>query len=98
LQTWIEGIEDIELAERLKDWVVRNQKSYMTTMVLPLANLEVHDIPAEILTVIHERKIVSNIMNAFYITLESAGIHMKNKHFTKLVSDIYQEQGLPMAA
>lgn len=98
LQVWIEGIEDVELAERLKDWVVRNQKSYMTTMVLPLANLEVHDIPAEILTVIHERKIVSNIMNAFYITLESAGIHMKNKHFTKLVSDIYQEQGLPMAA
>ena len=89
LQMWIDSIQDIELAIRLRDWIQANGKNYLTTMVLPVSNLEVSGMPPEIASVVHERKILSTTMNAFYIVLESAGIHMRNKHFTKLVSDSY---------
>jgi hypothetical protein len=89
LQLWIDSIEDVELAVRLRDWIRDNGKSYLTTMVLPVSNLEVSGMPIEIASVIHERKIQMTAMNAFYIVLESTGLHMRNKNFTKLVSDIY---------
>lgn len=90
LELWLNSIKDVELAVRLRDWIRNNAKTGLTTLVLPSMNLELYGIPEEIVPVIFERKIVATAMNAFYIVLESMGIFMKNRHFSKLVTDFYK--------
>jgi len=59
-----------------------------TNFILPLEAL--HDgIPKDIISAIDIRKIVSELMGGWYIWLEILGIHTRNKHHTRLISDEY---------
>lgn len=84
---WIESIEDKALAERLTGWAQRNQKLYIGTVYLPTINLMARGVPKAIAQVVDTRSLISQMLESFYLIMESLGIFIKNKKITRLFSD-----------
>lgn len=89
LKAWLERIEDRSIADKLEQWLVKNKRNYITTMILPESVVRVTGVPKEIIAGIDIRKLISDTMEPFYLVLESIGIYMKDNNLTKLVSDYY---------
>lgn len=88
LMAWIDGIEDKDLAERLRDWARRNEKTSMTTIMLPANIVMSSGVPPEIREVIDVRKIIYNTMEAYYLVLESLGYYINvDDRISNLISD-----------
>lgn len=85
---WIEGIEDKDLAERLKTWAARYDKTSMTTIMLPANIVMSSGVPPEITRIIDVRKIIYNTMEAYYLVLESLGYYINvDDRISNLISD-----------
>lgn len=91
LYEWITSIKDDGIRTRLQDWVSRNGKTSLTTIMLPETIISIHGVPEEILQVANVRKLIFGIVSPFYLILESLGIYMKDKAISKLVVDFYDE-------
>lgn len=89
LNEWLLTMEDRELAARMQAWCQRNNRSRITTFLLPDVAIQMHGIPKEILGVIGAREIILDVTKSFYLILESLGFYVLNKHSTRLVSDYY---------
>lgn len=86
---WIRSIKDVELAERLEDWMGKNNKlAGITQFLIPMDVISTKGMPEEIIQCMDIRKIVFTTMAPFYLVLETYGVYMKDKNITKLVSDI----------
>lgn len=84
---WLAGMEDRELAARMENWLTRNNKKALGTILLPDQCISSKGIPKEILDVVGVRKIVLDSTKVFYLILETLGIYLLNKKTTRLVSD-----------
>lgn len=84
---WLGGMEDRELAERMKRYLDRKGKKSITTFILPEQIIAANGIPEEIFKMIDTRKIVIGMTTVFYIILETLGIYMLNNKTTRLVMD-----------
>lgn len=89
VKDWISKIEDRELAARLEKLFIRRGEKPIKTIWIPVDILNLSGMPKEILQVMDLRKLIREIMNGFYLVLESLGIYWDNKHNTKLVMDQY---------
>jgi hypothetical protein len=89
---WLTNMSDQELANRIRQWALRNGKRTISTIVIPTPILDVMDMPEEILDAIDSRKLIKTISNPFYLVLESLGIYMMNKNNTRLVYDLFEER------
>lgn len=89
IQTWIDGIKDRPLADRLRAWFDRNGKNALKTVYLPGSVIEEHGVPEEILAVTDKRKLLMGIVSPFYLVLESLGLYMRNNQMNNMVFDIY---------
>ncbi len=84
---WLASLEDRALAQRMEDWAARQGRKDLTAFLLPEPILQMRGVPKEIVQAINKRKLIAQIMEAFYLILESLGIFMKNDNNTRLVSD-----------
>lgn len=89
ISNWLKSIEDQDLAERLKIWIIKNNKTSLKTLLLPRAITGLRGIPKEIVPVLGVRKIILDCTRVFYLILETLGIYMLDKRISKLVSDFY---------
>ena len=88
VKEWLARMEDQALAERMRNWMESNKKSAISSFSLPENILMATGIPKEIVSAINVRELTAQIMEAFYLILESLGIFMKNNDNTRLVSDV----------
>lgn len=85
---WIDNIADKDLAERLREWARRNEKTSMTTIMLPANIVTSAGVPPEIREIIDVRKIIYNTMEAYYLILESLGYYINvDDRISNLISD-----------
>lgn len=89
MKNWITNIKDRDLATRLEQWVIKNNKVGMQAMLLPQENMRLYGMPEEIAMVMDTRKIVFDMTSVFYIILETLGFYCANDNLTHLVSDKY---------
>jgi len=83
---WLDEMQDKELSERIRKWLVKNNKTHLPTFYLSTDISKSVGIPKEIQDIINIRKIIMDLCNVFYIVLESIGFYIKSGH---MVSDYY---------
>lgn len=86
---WLLAMEDQELADRLRNWLEKNNKKYFGTFFLPEQIVMSNGIPKEILETVDSRKIAYSASSVFYLIAETLGEYMLDKKLTKLISDYH---------
>lgn len=94
LTRWVNGIEDKELADRLRQWLAEKEVDSLAMMLLPPSIVAEKGVPEEIIPAIDYRGIVYSSCVAFYIVLEALGIYSVDDKKNRLLSDIYTETAL----
>ncbi len=74
----IEGNGDLAIKEKLSNFTTKNFSSGLKTIKLPKNKIDTHGIPVELIDVIDVVRSVENIMNPFYIILETLSLFRKN--------------------
>lgn len=87
VNVWIENIEDKDIAERIKTWLETNKKAGFKSLILPADIIAMRGIPKEIRPIINIRKIIMELMETFYIILESLNFYLIDDNNTRLVLD-----------
>lgn len=86
MKEWLDNMEDQVIADKLRAWNATT-KGTMAVMYLPEQVLGTTGIPKEIINAVDIRPLIAQMMEAFYLILESVGLFMKNQDNTRLVSD-----------
>lgn len=89
IQNWLKSIQDQKIKEGLTRWVEENDKADIKLFRLPMSILAETGIPEEIVPVLSIRKSVAEIMKPFYYILETCGLFLLNKNYTRLISEEY---------
>lgn len=87
MNEWLENIEDPYIKRNLIAWLEKHGKKNFTTIYLPSSIVMQNGVPKEITSVIDSRKLVSGIMEPFYLILESLGYYLNTDNAINLVSD-----------
>lgn len=88
---YLNNLEDRALAERWRDWCVRNNRDNMGSVAISgeVINM-IGQIPEEILQIVDTRKMVKTICGTFYHLMESLGIYLtERKNGVALFMDHY---------
>ena len=88
-KAWLETFEDPELKERMRSWLVRNNKTKLPTVYIPTEALDRGGIPDEILRVVDVRRMIADICNIFYLIIETLNFYFNHEGGLKLISDYY---------
>jgi len=88
-QNWLASLEDQALADRMRKWLLDNNRDKLTSMILPLPIVSSKGIPTEIMVAVNTRKIVQKATAMFYLILESLGQYFNHTDLDTLVSDYY---------
>jgi hypothetical protein len=90
VRAWVESIEDKALAQRLKDWLIQNNKTgAITSLLLPEQNLEATGMPKELISQLDMRRATLDVSKIFYLILETLGYYATNERLTHLCADYY---------
>lgn len=87
VKKWLAKMEDPAIAEKMRRWLEKRQKRDVTMLLLPRTVLTASGIPKEIICGINKRELISGLMEAFYVILESLGLYHRNKELTRMASD-----------
>lgn len=87
LKEWIDAIVDRSVADRLIAFMAERGRKGISTMYLPEPILAMKGVPVEVIPVIDVRALIFQLMEVYYLVLESVGIFMRNKNVTRLISD-----------
>jgi hypothetical protein len=83
---WLDKIEDREFANRLIEWMKKNNKVVLPSLMIPLDMVKFHGLPKEIVPIVEVRKIIKDLTNIFNLLLETLGFYIPTG---TLVSDFY---------
>ncbi len=86
---WLAKIENRALAERMRLWLDKYNKSYIGMVMLPEGIVQARGIPKELLAAVDIRNMVTDTTNVFYIIAETYGVYMKQDKMKKLFMDYY---------
>jgi len=86
---WLKSIEDKELAVRLANFLDRTGKTSISMLLLPAAQLANSGMPVEIMNVLNTRKLTFEILESFYLILESLGVYQIDGKMVRLVQDVF---------
>lgn len=86
LKAWLDAMPDRDLAQRMQNYLQRNEKTSITTFNLPAEILISRGIPAEVKAIIDYDKIVVDICKIYYILLETLGYYALGDKVKRLVS------------
>lgn len=95
MQMWLTESAKVnpEFAERLKDYMEKSGRDMIKTLYLPLSILSGIGMPKEVMPMINIRRLTYEILESFYMILESLGIFQVDSKYVRLVSDIYEPPG-----
>jgi hypothetical protein len=86
---WIETMKDRELAKRIDNWLIANNKKVIPTLMLSAELIKANGIPEEIISIIDIRSIVINLTRIFYLIAETLGFYINTNKNINLISDHY---------
>lgn len=86
LNAWLANMQDQELANRMRSYLQRNEKTSITTFQLPKEILNSRGIPKEVMDIIDYEKIVVDLCRIYYILLETLGYYALGDKVKRLVS------------
>lgn len=89
IKSWIESIGDAGIRERLRAWNESTKKTQITTFLLPQQHMASKGIPAEIVQVMDQRRLMLDNTMVFYIIMETLGYYCVNDKITELISDYH---------
>lgn len=87
MRQWLSEMQDTELAERFKVWLLKNGKDNVTTLWIPMAEVRARGVPEELLMRMDVKKMIISIMRTYYVILECLGYYTLTKRLTRMVSD-----------
>jgi len=96
MKNWLDSIEDRALAKRFMKYLDARGKTEMSTLLLPMAVLGSSGMPKEILQVVNSRKLAFEILESFYMLLESLGLYQVDSNYIRMISDIYHPNSKEM--
>lgn len=94
---WLGVIEDKEVSARFAKYLLARGRDKMSTLMLPTALLGREGMPVEIMPAINVRKLTYQILESFYLILESLGVYQIDENFIRLVSDVYSPEESALA-
>lgn len=86
-QKWLANWKDKEMAERLRNFLIKKNKAYLGRLLLPESVVMSTGIPDDILEATNIRKIIGSAMSPFYLVLESLEFYLFDKDQSKLIFD-----------
>jgi len=86
LKVWLDSMQDKELAERMKNYLAKNEKIGVGTFHLPKEIVFSKGIPQEIIDVIAIDNIQLDVCRIFYIILETLGYYSIGDKMRRLLS------------
>jgi len=95
MQAWLTHVDntDKETGIRLRDYCARAGKDKMGTLMLPLSILSGIGMPDEVMAMIDVRRLTYEILESFYMCLETLGVFQVDSNYVRLISDIYTPSG-----
>jgi hypothetical protein len=85
---WVSGIKDRELADRLTQYMMDNNKSHIPTFYIPVQKMS-RGLPIELIPIINYRKIIIDNCSIFYLILETLGLYIHGDKTLRIISDDY---------
>jgi hypothetical protein len=85
----LKAMGDPETTARFAKWLLDRSKDKMAILYLPTALLGREGMPSEIMPSINVRKLTYEILESFYLILESLGVYQIDENYIRLVSDVY---------
>lgn len=89
ISTWIDGVKNPIIKERLQNWNAKNNKSTMSTVYIPGSIITDKGIPVEFHNTLDIRRMILDSTNVFYVMFEAFGLHLLNSRITRLLMDEY---------
>lgn len=95
MQAWFKHADkcDVDMGARLRDYCARAGRDKIGTLMLPLSILSGIGMPEEVMEMIDIRRLTYQILESFYMILESLGIFQVDSKYVRLISDIYTPSG-----
>lgn len=92
---WFAKVEetDPEFAARLKHYHTMTGRDKIGTLYLPYSILAGIGMPEEVMVMIDVRRLTYEILESFYMILESLGVFQVDSKYVRLISDIYTPEG-----
>lgn len=87
---WLESLENKELAKDIRARLAKTGRKHLPTLHLPETALT-NGMPAEVLSAVNARSIITDSTNVFYLILASLGFHLKRRKKGTLLSDFYDK-------
>lgn len=95
MTNWLSLLDTInpEFANRLREYMERSETKLIATLMLPHSILAGSGIPKEVMPVVDVRRMTYEILESFYMILESLGVFQVDENYVRLVSDIHTPDG-----
>lgn len=90
-RAWLDSFKDQALRTKLVEFLALHKKDKVTTIMLPRAIVGVSGVPEEIIQGVSARRMVSNLMEPFYVILEALGYYALDGNQVRLISDYYAD-------
>jgi hypothetical protein len=90
-KAWLDSFKDQALRAKLVDFLALHKKDKVTTIMLPRPIVEIGGVPEEIIQGVSSRRMVSNLMEPFYVVLETLGYYALDNNQLRLISDYYAD-------
>ena len=89
MKSFLDSFENQELAELIKQNMIRRGKDKLSTINIPYELFIGKSIPKELIPWVAKRDLVANICGPYYIALEACGMFFQNSENSRLISDLY---------
>lgn len=88
---WLDSFDDQDLRVKLVEFLKASGKNAITTINLPRTITDQAGVPKEIINGVSARKMVTNLMEPYYVILETLGYYALDGNQLRLVSDYYAD-------
>ena len=92
MANWLASMEDRDIAGRMAKYMLENNRKEIKNLLLPAQVLGQSGMPKEVLLAIDIRKLTYQILESFYLLLESLGVYQVDSKFQRLVSDFWSPE------
>lgn len=90
LKEWVDNLEDKELADRFRKWLLRSGKTSMETFYIPQQVVEAHGVPTPVREAMHFRKAAMGITRPFYLVMAALGLYCEDDKYRRMISDTFR--------
>lgn len=87
IKAWLDDFSDPVIRSKMEQWMMINNKTRLTALLLPLDVISVCHIPVELISGANYAKAIYSIMSPFYIILETLSFFYATKPKIELISD-----------